>query len=241
MTTCLTYLLLFSNLETLLFLAGREAVLEGIGALLFFLSSAISLTIFIRLRRERAGVSKLRIMSFLLLAVFFFVAWGEEASWGRRVLRFEVPEELAKLNVQREVTIHNIPLFDEYDSSGQRKKGARVLLTANRLFDYFMITSFILIPWIYRRFPRVRDQLANKDIPVLPLVLGFPLLLNILLTLAFEVLFVTDSKYHGAVSEIREFNYSFLCFVAVLYLLFESRKGRSHGLPLRQQKHTGGA
>jgi len=43
----------------------------------------------------------------LLAAAALFVA-GEEISWGQRVLGLRTPEELARINAQQEISVHNI-------------------------------------------------------------------------------------------------------------------------------------
>jgi hypothetical protein len=45
---------------------------------------------------------------FLLLALGLFFVAGEEISWGQRLLNLETPEQLAEINMQEELTIHNI-------------------------------------------------------------------------------------------------------------------------------------
>lgn len=43
----------------------------------------------------------------LLLTVGFFLCFGEEISWGQRILGFTTPEAIAEHNVQGEVNLHN--------------------------------------------------------------------------------------------------------------------------------------
>ena len=45
---------------------------------------------------------------FLLLAIGCFFVAGEEISWGQRLFNIETPKELAEINTQEELTIHNI-------------------------------------------------------------------------------------------------------------------------------------
>jgi hypothetical protein len=51
---------------------------------------------------------------FLLVAIGSFVVAGEEISWGQRLLSLETPEQLAEINMQEEMTIHNIGVIFGY-------------------------------------------------------------------------------------------------------------------------------
>jgi len=45
---------------------------------------------------------------FLILAIGCFFVAGEEISWGQRLFNIDTPEQLAEINIQDELTIHNI-------------------------------------------------------------------------------------------------------------------------------------
>jgi hypothetical protein len=47
----------------------------------------------------------------IALGVFFITM--EEISWGQRLLNLETPENLATVNVQNEITLHNIGIFND--------------------------------------------------------------------------------------------------------------------------------
>ncbi len=42
--------------------------------------------------------------------VIFFLGFGEEISWGQRIFGFETPENLERINAQKEFNLHNIHL-----------------------------------------------------------------------------------------------------------------------------------
>ncbi len=44
----------------------------------------------------------------VLFAVGFFMLFGEEISWGQRLLGFETPEAFKEINVQDEFNLHNL-------------------------------------------------------------------------------------------------------------------------------------
>jgi hypothetical protein len=58
-------------------------------------------------RRWRAGHRWQALLFGLVTLAMVFVV-GEEISWGQRIFGFETPEELIDINLQGEVTLHNI-------------------------------------------------------------------------------------------------------------------------------------
>lgn len=51
---------------------------------------------------------------FLFLAIGLFFVAGEEISWGQRLLKIQTPEQLAEINMQDELTVHNIGFIFGY-------------------------------------------------------------------------------------------------------------------------------
>ncbi|MFW6039328.1 MAG: hypothetical protein ACOC9P_02500 [bacterium] len=47
-------------------------------------------------------------VALLLGALAFFFAAGEEISWGQRILGLQTPEQLAEINTQEELSLHNV-------------------------------------------------------------------------------------------------------------------------------------
>jgi hypothetical protein len=61
----------------------------------------------VSVRLIRAGRASFGAVYLLIAGGVFFVA-GEEISWGQRILGLHTPEDLAAVNSQREISIHNI-------------------------------------------------------------------------------------------------------------------------------------
>ena len=55
----------------------------------------------------------IRDIFFLCLIVTLAVA-GEEISWGQRLLGLETPELLKRINIQQEITVHNLVIFQRF-------------------------------------------------------------------------------------------------------------------------------
>lgn len=220
---CLTYGVMLGDGHTIFVFAGKEQLFEHMSAWLFLLSSLLSLACWVRSRRQPGPLPPLRRLSYGLLAFFFFVAFGEELSWGQHYLKFSTPAAIEGLNQQEEFNLHNLSFVDSNDDEGKRRGLAAKLLNSNRLFDYFMLGLFFVAPlldtfWLW--FRRLYSALGP---PLMALALMAPLLLNAALSLVSEVWLADNVFRHMAVSEIRELNYAVLCFFGMLWLLSVER------------------
>ncbi|GAB3201547.1 hypothetical protein ABID22_001455 [Pontibacter aydingkolensis] len=52
--------------------------------------------------------SKLPKLFLYSAAIVFFLGFGEEISWGQRIIGFETPDDLEQINAQKEFNFHNI-------------------------------------------------------------------------------------------------------------------------------------
>ncbi|HVT00844.1 MAG TPA: hypothetical protein VHE53_01250 [Patescibacteria group bacterium] len=72
---------------------------------------------------------------FILVAVALIFVAGDEISWGQRIFHIATPTDLAKINDQKEITVHNIDLFDRYVGVG-----------------YMVIGFYGSVMWIIQKF-----------------------------------------------------------------------------------------
>lgn len=212
-----SYLVLFAEQNIITFFAGREMFFEMAGAFFFLLASLACLGAFLKSRHARKAPFPQRKHFYMALAFFFFVALGEEISWGQMIFGFSPPDSIAAINEQKELNLHNLKVFDTYSGEG-RKAGWRALLTSNRLFDYFMIAVFLVGPWAYRLVVPLRNFLDLRGIRTVARIFAVALVLNVALSVVSEVL-TSGNFMHRAISEIREFNYAYLCFVGFFSLM----------------------
>jgi hypothetical protein len=83
----------------------EDSVVEYVTSGLYLLSAALAVSIsvnFVRKRRTVLGAS------YIFLACGLFFAFGEEISWGQRVLGIGTPEFLLKHSSQGEINVHNL-------------------------------------------------------------------------------------------------------------------------------------
>ena len=223
-----TYAVLFGDGHTIFAFAGKEQLFEHLSAWLFLLACLFSLAALDHARRR--GAPWLRRLAFGFLALFFFLAFGEELSWGQHFLGYETPESLRGINQQGEFNLHNLSIIDSRTDSGERSL-MRLLFNSNRLFDYFMIGLFLILPVGHRFMPWVRQLHQRLSAPRMALALGIPLILNWLLTIASEFWLVDNEFRHMAVSEIRELNYALLCTSGLFFLFLVEKRLRQVGEP----------
>jgi hypothetical protein len=77
---------------------------EVLQAQLFLASSLVAIMIYTKLRKS----NNLLKFFHLLLAISFLIIMLEEISYGQRIFQLTTPEALAAINLQNEVTLHNI-------------------------------------------------------------------------------------------------------------------------------------
>src|SRR4030095_13702322 len=87
---------------------------ENVGAISLFIASVISFYIFIRALQTRATtkIHWFKLLVYLGLAGLYFFGAGEEISWGQRIFHIQEPTELAEENVQHELNIHDLAIFE---------------------------------------------------------------------------------------------------------------------------------
>ncbi len=217
-STIVAYAFLLGERRLVMAVAGKERLLEDLSAGLLLAASGVSFAAWATARRHPES----RPACYLLLGIFFFVAFGEELSWGQQVWGFSTPESISSVNRQRELNLHNLDIFDSHTRAG-RKTGWAALVTSNRLFDYFMVASFLLLP-LAGRLAATGEWLRARGVPAVSVWLALPLLLNLVLTAVAEKWLVVDVFTHLAVSETREFSYALLCLAGMWTLLSAERE-----------------
>ena len=217
-------------------LAREDSWVENLTAVWLFLSGLMLLA------TALAEGNLLRRCIYILAAIAFLLAAGEEISWGQRIIGFATPDFLLDLNAQREFNVHN---FNKGISDRIYWEGTQVLclLTCAAFFSR-------------------KDKLLGIPLPSILLVLGFLAMLSyrsnvqtdfmtfilqrekaLLLLFAIFTLFSGQTKLFiiaaataalivalayanyfsgadgGSVHEVREYLFCALCFFYALQLL----------------------
>ena len=165
----------------------EDGPVEDLGTLCLGLGSVLAFLAFRRSGGTQDGVRVhvVKRLAYLGLAFVLFGAFGEEISWGQRILGFGTPEEVARLNVQREVNVHN--LFG--DSNGQNLAG--------QAYEGFWLLFGLALPVLAATSRRLRAVLA-RYLPIVPLWLAALFAFQQLLWHPVRANFLADpSQWHG--------------------------------------------
>lgn len=88
--------------STLLAINKEDGVIEQASAVLFLSCSIVAILVAVR------SVSRNRRIIHAILAIGFFLFFGEEISWGQRIFGFQTNEIIKNINVQNETNVHNL-------------------------------------------------------------------------------------------------------------------------------------
>jgi hypothetical protein len=93
------------NMPTFRFLMEEDGLIEWLQFLAFLGAAAVAFWISMLRWRDENRVQSL---VYLVAALGLFFVAGEEIAWGSRLLALETPAWLREINLQEEVTLHNI-------------------------------------------------------------------------------------------------------------------------------------
>jgi hypothetical protein len=168
--TVLLYLTLLLGDAAFTWLIREEHPIELLGAIALLAAGMICFVAWRRVGGD-PGWPPLRRLSLLVLAVLFLFAFGEEISWGQRILGIGTPESLSEANRQDELNLHNV----------------NALGGVNTLFQLFWLGMGVVIPVL--ALWRPARLWLERVTPILPLALAPLFVLNQLLTRGFSELF----------------------------------------------------
>ncbi len=208
---------LISNPDTVISLTTEDGIYENISAFFFFLASAMFLFIFSK--------SKPRNVFFLLFALAFFFAAGEEISWGQRIFHFATPAVLEANNAQKEFNIHNLDFIQHETGIGSSIKG--ILFNFNRIFILACLTYCILIPLINQYSSKFKGFFLKIRLPIISLWFGVLFVLNEIVSKSLEIYERSRQTDCPRVYEIKESLWAIFVFLWAVYFLFGQAKKES--------------
>lgn len=159
---------------------------------------------------------------FFLLFLFFFVCFGEEISWGQRLLGITTPECLQEINSQDEINIHNLWMFQSYDKDLHDKTGLKHWITSARLLAVFWALYCVAIPILNYISLGINRIIKKYNFPVIPLWISSLFVLTYIISSIFQkILHFTDLQ---PCAEVKETCFAFLFLIASLSLFFNYKK-----------------
>ncbi len=214
----LAYTLVFLPQDTLLSLAREDGVMEWAATLLLLTTAILFLILFFQ-KNSFANSDDVRYFDripkriwFFLLALVFIFMFGEEISWGQRILGFETPEAIKENNMQGEFNFHNHRLLHLFDENDERKSGLALHLTAKRIFIYIFTAFMLFLPLTLKWLPFVRNWVKKLYLPIPVVELGIMFVANVVLYLLFKPFAQHHNKVSRALSEIQELNFAVVLF-----------------------------
>lgn len=191
----LLFTILFSNSiffwvdwNTVFGLAFEDGFFEYLTAILFFLASVFMVMAAVRSRN----------FWFLGLFLLLFVGAGEEISWGQRLLGIDTPEDLKKLNVQGEITLHNLEIFNRENFDKSVKTGWEKILTINTLYRLFILCFGVILPIIVIFSSRIKGLAKAVHIPVPRLSISIFFLFAWIVFRILNVSYISANEFFAA-------------------------------------------
>ncbi len=153
----------------------------------------------------------------MLLAIFFFLVFAEEVSWGQRIFSWATPEAWSQINTHHETNIHN--LFD----AGK--------FTPERFLTIFVATYGVFLPLADRYWPRAEAFIDWTGVPVPP-VATVGLFLTVLVLYRYLSLYYPHeiSPVAKPLREYHEAGYAGV-FLVVAITFFLDRWGSNRAAP----------
>lgn len=207
-----TFLPLFMSEGILDAFVREDGIYENLTAVYLFIASILFTVGVFRSWKS----SWLMSLSCAGLALLFFFGAGEEISWGDRFFDFDDHNFIRGVNVQEELTIHNLKYFQGEESI--------LPVSTSQLFTLFAFGFALLIPLVCRLSGRIESFVAPR-FPVMPLLLGLLVLLTYVLQKSMvRLLPMFPGLYQHpsmpipqGVHEIREHAYTFSLQVSAMY------------------------
>lgn len=177
---CALYTPCFTDSDLSAELTREDGVYESVGASLFLVAAFCFLLLALAVipQNNKVRFSRNNRRFFALFSLLFFFAFGEEISWGQRILNFETPEVFAEQNRQGEFNIHNLDIFHGRDAQGQEKEGWMSLLSMHRLFYIAFGAYLIILPFLSRFEWKFIEILKRKGLVVPSFFIGILFIFN---------------------------------------------------------------
>ena len=209
--------------NTTRWLTKEDGFYEWVGALCFLITSIVFIVRFIgdKYGNDFILFKTNRNIFYIIFAIAFFFAFGEEISWGQRIFSISTPEAIKTINFQGEFNIHNL-LIPIYDNDGQVVHKINIKHLCHAFFDMFWFTLCILIPVLNKMSLTINRLLKSIKVPISPLWIGsFFIVNNYFPRLLYGF---TDSAIHHGIREIAEFNFAILFLVYCILVKGYSNK-----------------
>jgi len=128
----------------------EDGVYESFAAILCIITGFA--LVWTRVKNRSPG----KLINFWLLAFAFslLLLGGEELSWGQRMFDIKIPDNIADMNFQRELNLHNLNLIQSHNNA------VSVYLTK------LLIIYLVIFPLFLSAFPTAHSVAKKMEIPI---------------------------------------------------------------------------
>lgn len=169
----------------------EDGLVESLSAVFYVAAGGLMLLLYSQDRTLQPGQAPggRRNGFYLLLSLLFFACCGEELSWGQRIFHVATPPYLQKVNVQHEMNLHNLAIFNGKENK-QSSTGwvVHLLFSANGLYSLVWCCYGFGLPLLSRTNSWVARRAKQVRLPVFSLGLGLLFGLNFLFFKFFSAL-----------------------------------------------------
>lgn len=214
MLVCLMGVARVYNLSSLL---REDGPVEYLSAVFWMVGCVISLSMIMKTRSN----SKILAIIFVLVC---FVSFGEELSWGQRLIGFDTPSWCRHINRQGEFNLHNLRALSGGSTWTDFLKTGRFSLyqifDAQNMFRMGFFFFFFLLP-LFSRNSSVRSVITRIGYETPPL--SFLIILWTVIIVSGMCEINAQATHRHEIQEIRELSYA--VFVTT-YLFFSAARNR---------------
>lgn len=178
--------IVFLGEETAIPLTDEDGLVENLGAIYFLTASLFYLASFLQssgLEQEDNNGAQSKNYFYLFFTALFFFGFGEEISWGQRLMDFEGPQVFQEINKHKETNLHNLRIFG---------KG---FLRPDIWFFIFWFSYCLILPLVNKYSARMRKKISGFGLPVPPIWIGLALLTNFLIYAIPHLFIYTIPRY----------------------------------------------
>ncbi|MEA1897756.1 MAG: hypothetical protein U9N53_08860 [Bacteroidota bacterium] len=231
-----TILLIF-NSEAYNFLSKEDHLIEYLSSVSLAITGVFFLKASIYSKKTVSGKSiKWNTFLFVVLAVVFFIAAGEEISWGQRLFNFRTPEYLSQLNDQNEFNFHNVDkkffdrLVDRSTIAFVIICSVLVLLRKKTILgmkapDIFTISAFAILPFYNQYNDLTLDFFHLQYIPLIALLIFsiknkdkiyiYAVVITLIVSILIPIIHIKFNylfpSHNNSANEYREFMFGICC------------------------------
>jgi hypothetical protein len=206
---------IFGDTDTTSKLGKEDHFIETMTAVDLLIASVFSFIVFFKTRN----------IFILIIGFGLFIGAGEEISWGQRIFNYNTPEVIKERNVQGEVSIHNLEIFDSYDSQHNYKFDLKRFLTINLLSKIVFVFCGIILPFCVYHIRIVSKITTKIKFPVPPVSIGIFFLFNWIMVRIICPYFILGrpGPYYASFDEFFEFMQSCI-LLTISYYFFRKWK-----------------